>query len=1721
MTAVQKLFDQISDPNTKAGYSNACFEAAQAASKKAMAIAPFSVTTPEALTLERLGITTSPFATTSHTHAADKIIENDCLTIIGHYLPKKEAVTLIQLKRSKLHLLGRQPNQDTFQNYCHEPKDVLRYGITHPNSCPVVNTEYAVLADTLHFMSPRQLYHLFSRNPKLDRLFATLVLPIEAQHRLPSLFPDVYKLEYYNDHFAYMPGGHGGGAYVHSYGTLKWLDTAQVGPVDYTQSSITNPWPITDYLSIEKIETKAAHHIMFIQRRRAQADWPLPPVWVYHASEYVKLPLIFYPPEANVQKTYPHTLIKRMQLYCFSVKAVSLRDIFAKLRQVIETQELARYSMADLIRLANYFLFITGMSQVSDYESPLLENLFGRMCASIRMRLRTFFQNLLGKTSYAALLTVTDVIPVHFTTQPKRREAVGELWFQEPKPESERNTSPLNRSSPSPDDLDLLAWFHQLEKTGSLSEPCSQLNPEPLSHENPPAENAQIATPAETEPHPSSATNDNFPAASDNMNVHSDDTSSISSDEDGDCASMPALEEISDLDLDNFDDLIDEPCNEPSDTNERPDNNQVETITRGNHSCICGTEIIVKSFGRAVEVSGVNFTDHMKGRVGAFYSRDGQGYSYTGFTHKSQGWLDGLDKLIKACGEEIDSYNQCLVQKYEQGSKIGFHSDNETIYPRGNKILTVNASGSGSFGIRCPKGEITLDLNDGDHFIMPSGFQETHKHSITAVTPRVSFTFRSTNVNSGEPFPDPANTTKPDDSAKPHNSGAPPRSQTTKSRQAKETKETNLPTLEPLDAPTIEILKLHGFTALNPQHDGMCQIRPVYFNKDIHLRRKAIKDDMSPVAQPFFELAASLRRGIYIHKIDNRRATAYMSDVKNNLTGLVLPKLDRDLLSSWVALAETTTREAAILAIHGAGGAGKSRALQELLRASPELADSINIVVPTINLANDWKSKLPQMDPRRVMTFEKACERECKSVTIFDDYGKLPAGFVDAYLAIKVNVELAILTGDQRQSTYHQDRESQISSLPSNIAEFSKYADYYLNATHRQPKRLANPIKVHAERQLGGAVLKANIVPDLAMVLVPAFRSQSLLTDLGRHAMTYAGCQGLTLNHLTIILDKDTPLCSEEVLYTAFSRASESITFVNTHSDNPAFLAKLDATPYLKTLISWVREDEQAGADCPATEPQVKVVPTKTHIPVANDKVQLEGKIETMEDKDTRELWSGEEKTNLMQTQDPVVQLFPHQQAKDEALFKITIGERIRMATPEQNVKQLQHTLNAGDLLFEAYAQFMKVPKETQAFDKRLWTHCRQLALRTYLSKPTSNLQQGASRQDPDFPDNAIALFNKSQWVKKLEKVGARFKAGQTISAFKQEVVLLTTTMALYLRKKREQHQPDNVFIMCEKTPEQFNAFVMTKWNFDRPNYTSDYTQYDQSQDAAFLNFEIRKARHLGVPEDVLSFYKFIKTHAKTFLGNLAIMRLSGEGPTFDANTECNIAYDALRFRLGDDVRACYAGDDLVRDKACEERAGWVYSESLFSLRAKPLVTDKPDFCGWRLTRHGIVKSPVQLYQSLQLALKLGKIEEVKRSYAIDYLFAYRLGDKIYDIFNEDELEKHQLVTRTLIKKGMQPPESGNHLPVFHITSDRLIRDPNAVKIQSYECDRIILKQPHIIDDYVPTGDQLRNTNHHSSTDRRDMTNACNRSAEMLAFGGNTLNHLFTTSWEGGPRPSG
>ncbi|RHH03915.1 hypothetical protein DW229_11115, partial [Sutterella sp. AM18-8-1] len=70
---------------------------------------------------------------------------------------------------------------------------------------------------------------------------------------------------------------------------------------------------------------------------------------------------------------------------------------------------------------------------------------------------------------------------------------------------------------------------------------------------------------------------------------------------------------------------------------------------------------------------------------------------------------------------------------------------------------------------------------------------------------------------------------------------------------------------------------------------------------------------------------------------------------------------------------------------------------------------------------------------------------------------------------------------------------------------------------------------------------------------------------------------------------------------------------------------------------------------------------------------------------------------------------------------------------------------------------------------------------------------------------------------------------------------MLYGTMARYLRKMRQRYQPAHIFINCEKTPEDFNKFILEHWSHKQVAHTNDFTAFDQSQDAAMLQFEVIK----------------------------------------------------------------------------------------------------------------------------------------------------------------------------------------------------------------------------------------------------------------------------------------
>nr|UOF93370.1 replication-associated protein [Sutera flower mottle virus] len=1357
MSLLQATLSSFTDPSLKAVIQDQAFRKIKPQLDAIQHTNPFAQSPDAADKLEKLGIASSPFSITMHTHAAAKAIETDLYQVVSNYLPKENPVTFLFTKKSKLRLFHRGPqHNDIFLNAHIEPKDVPRYDKDTIMRClPKISTNIAFMGDTLHFLHPSFLTDLFRHSPRLQTLYATLVLPPEALYRMRSLHPQIYTVTYSKQGFMYLPGGHAGAAYFHKYSTLQWLTAGYF--IDSQGLTIT----------AQRLETKGANHLFIFQRGRYMA-----PERVTYATQdvFVTIPKIFLPETYNCRTPISKTIMMQMFLYIKSVKEAKERDIWAKFRQLVKTQELQHYSPSEITLLVNYFRFTAELDSKTCFEDVLGGGLIERLLRPLKTQWRTFLDFFRGRHDFVKLIQALDWLPVplEFDTKTVRTWVHPPPGFPDPSEAPElfdEDIAAQNilRKLQTPlfsgdKDIDEAFAFLGSSRIGGplLPSPSTEL---PLRTPDMPPE----------------------PASS-----HADQIN-CSKREEGPSSSGP------------------KPSDQPGELSSLP-------------------------------------------------------------------WAAWLGKL----------------------ENLGFEATDYQFHPGTQEL------------------------------IMPI-----------------------TDIQNLERFPEDHWVSKIEEYAR------------------------LLPTLKELNRyPT-----------------------------------------------PW--------------TVDQERAKSFTSDVKNSRTGKALHFETMQWKEAQSIKVETETKTLPLVVIHGAGGSGKSFALQNFLSSNPDL--HIDVVLPTNELRIDWLRKLPSNKAEQFRTFERAYVSSTAPVVIFDDYGKLPQGYIEAFALTHSSCSAVILTGDPRQSVHHESNEqAMISSLPPATKIFSRFSRYYINATHRNSQDLANMLGVYSSNRAILKVTHSHQPLDGIHLLVPSLVKKAAYADIGHKVSTYAGCQGITAPKVQILLDNDTVMCTQEVLYTALSRAVDSIHFINTNAQSSAFWEKLEATPYLKTFLSLVRERDIAKVQVenePPPEPEAPV----THLPVEGKLTVLEDFRDTLKEKFDREIFTEDHgHTNCVQGDDPTMQMFSHQQAKDEALLWETIKARLTISTPKANLEEFLSKKDLGDVLWANYKRAMKIP-EIVEFSEDLWIRCAAEVQATYLSKPINMLRNGEKRQSPDFGEKEILIFLKSQWVKKMEKLAApHIKPGQTIASFQQAAVMLYGTMARYMRRFREALCPNHIIINCERTPQDVSRRLLGTWDFTKPAYANDFTAFDQSQDGAMLQFEILKAKHYKIPEEIIEGYLDIKTSPKIFLGTLGIMRLTGEGPTFDANTECNIAYTHTRFQIPDGVCQLYAGDDCAMAEVCPEKPSFQLISNRLSLQAKPVVTPQTrghwaEFCGFLITPLGLVKDPLKLHASLELAKcqkKMGNKDALKNivaNYSLDCKLAYSLGDAVHDIFSEEQTKTHQVTVRDLIKLGGSP----------------------------------------------------------------------------------------------------
>jgi len=226
---------------------------------------------------------------------------------------------------------------------------------------------------------------------------------------------------------------------------------------------------------------------------------------------------------------------------------------------------------------------------------------------------------------------------------------------------------------------------------------------------------------------------------------------------------------------------------------------------------------------------------------------------------------------------------------------------------------------------------------------------------------------------------------------------------------------------------------------------------------------------------------------------------------------------------------------------------------------------------------------------------------------------------------------------------------------------------------------------------------------------------------------------------------------------------------------------------------------------------------------------------------------------------------------------------------------------------------------------------------------------------------------------------------------------------------------PEKYYIHSGKGLSELDAWVK-RGSFGALCTESDYEAFDASQDQYIMAFELCLMRYLGLPNDLIEDYRYIKTHLGSKLGNFSIMRFSGEASTFLFNTMANMLFTFLQYKLKGDERICFAGDDMCSNKKLHkstEHAGFL---GKLKLKAKVCHTNSPTFCGWNLCPDGIFKKPQLVLERMCIAKETNNLINCIDNYAIEVSYAYLMGERARERMSEEEVDAFYNCVRIIVK---------------------------------------------------------------------------------------------------------
>nr|WNA22156.1 MAG: replicase [Grapevine virus M] len=1069
--------------------------------------------------------------------------------------------------------------------------------------------------------------------------------------------------------------------------------------------------------------------------------------------------------------------------------------------------------------------------------------------------------------------------------------------------------------------------------------------------------------------------------------------------------------------------------------------------------------------------------DELKGRKAGFYSRRSGFYSYNGGTHKSLGWPTVLSEIASKLdlGDEYDhcliqSYSETGKIGFHRDDEKCYDGLQSVVTL--NLIGEADFSVKCDHGM-CK----TYNLVSGDVLTMLEGAQSVLWHSVQSkASGRMSLTFRNHITQDAQSETDTVSeyeesTPQFDDSISfltenKKNLCA----LDCFSEHMKAEREICISTINAHNPRLVQELEKGGATLptlIQTSHvlgyGGMVHragegvlvrggTNPIHLELgDEHVQRSEL-----PLCTSTFESAMKLGCSISsaVYNLEYTDARVLANSFEEGNTGILL---DRHKAGKFNV--PTERRAIKVYTSFGFAGSGKSHYPQCILKCCE--VGKVMVVSPRKALAHDWEIKT---DKRCIVrTHEKALVEGSKfDAVIFDEIGLLPHGYLDLFFLLRPS-NCYLLLGDPLQNGYHGHKD-EITLSPISTGVFSKIVGdvSYLLYTHRLPKQqkcFEVPSLAYSPKE--NYMEFNDRIPDGASTLVCSRKAKDAHKG---EAYTIGESQGLSFNEVYLKLDQDWALISDETVVVAFTRARQITHIVGskgliTHliqkarsdflkkllskktvgkfdlltnlrkkikgiqlveqeerfADTDDYEEKLSNDPYLKGLLQLF--EDPVGEE-PELEDPIAPEPTKTHLWLStgsNDidpynlraKENREQKVNGLLTDQIDEIgYKGEEANPCTHKA-----LYLHHQNSDVSTFMLSVRKRLRFRDLEKNRSKYNKAREC-----KIGEQLWGVVKKTYGLQAPLYLPPLDADAAKFtekrMQKSANLIEKHSYRSDPDWPSNVLKIFLKQQLCTKMEKRGVDAKAGQTIACFAHSVLC---HFGPHLRRTERLFRmmlPDNVMIYSQKDYKDLDQWCKTfVHTFEGTD--SDYEAFDRSQDEKILCYEVEVLRFFLWPEHLINEYVELKLMMGCDLGDLAIMRFSGEFGTFFFNTICNMAFTCMRYYITKDTPICFAGDDMYSPGTLKQRKDYEEVLGTLTLKAKVHYSTEPLFCGWRMSPYGIVKDPNLLLDRWKIAQRDGKLESCMINYAIEACFGYRLGEMLYDL--KIDLDAQQELVRAIV----------------------------------------------------------------------------------------------------------